>query len=676
MLFSFSVGNIIAVADTYPNIRIPVTTSPPPLNGNANDPRWLVGVAAIINHDIIYKTIKTSEPTTTRLLVDNKYFYVGFTAEQTSAITDTQVTNDSGNLSSDDVVGIVLWPTGQSGFQYSFQSNPSGVHDQFSSENDAFQPKWTSVGKRIPGGFSVTMRIPLNVMKRDGRDVWKIQLYRFISRTGQLFVWSYDPNETNVTNPKYAGKLTGMASVGTAATTKIRPRVEVYALGIAQPGSSGGSALRTGIDYSIPITKTTSMFGTFHPDYSNVESDQQSISPSEFSRKYSEVRPFFTQAQSFYNMSGFADLYTPSIPTPIQGYAYEGTQGLFESAGFDAIGNNRNDNAQMFAYNTPNQALTLGLQRVQSTTATAIDATTTGSAYWSNQKNLSVYGSLGVDIGPNNPRGGLNQNKNFGITYFGPKKYFTLNYISTGLFYNPVDGYVAHPDTAGLNYSLHREFDYTPTSKIVSFSLDAYLDSYKDHTGTINQTDSYGTITINTRHRVSLSWSAGANYLSQYNTTLLPFTQNGPSLTFAANPALPTDIGFRSGHYFDGFLTSVYFDSTLPLWKASNTFTINYYATNYRSPTVPNARQILLRLAANVQYSREGSFSIGWRTITGSPPQATYQLPQHYGNFSLALMQRVHAGQFYLAYGDPNTLNTTPSVILKFIDYLSGEKGT
>jgi hypothetical protein len=56
-----------------------------------------------------------------------------------------------------------------------------------------------------------------------------------------------------------------------------------------------------GADFSLPVTPTAAFFGTFHPDYSNVELDQQSISPTVYQRTYSEVRPFFTQAASYYN---------------------------------------------------------------------------------------------------------------------------------------------------------------------------------------------------------------------------------------------------------------------------------------------------------------------------------------------------------------------------------------
>src|SRR6185312_795266 len=80
-----------------------------------------------------------------------------------------------------------------------------------------------------------------------------------------------------------------------------KPRLGLYALGRAATTAAGGSTSRIGADFSIPVTQTAAFFGTIHPDYSNVELDQQSISPTVYQRIFSEVRPFFTQAAQYYN---------------------------------------------------------------------------------------------------------------------------------------------------------------------------------------------------------------------------------------------------------------------------------------------------------------------------------------------------------------------------------------
>ena len=78
-----------------------------------------------------------------------------------------------------------------------------------------------------------------------------------------------------------------------------KPRFGVYGLSESTSKENGGSTSRVGMDFAIPVTPTASFVGALHPDYSNVEIDQQTISPQAFARQYAEVRPFFTQAASY-----------------------------------------------------------------------------------------------------------------------------------------------------------------------------------------------------------------------------------------------------------------------------------------------------------------------------------------------------------------------------------------
>ena len=236
---------------------------------------------------------------------------------------------------------IALWPDGSSGFTYDFISTPLGTRYQGSSENSNYEPHWDSIGKVMSGRYVVTMRVPLAAMHGASRDHWMIQLGRYEPTTGSLYLWSGGPNVNGTTDMNYARPLRGMAGI---AATRPKARFGFYGLGaIAAPGA-GGSTSRGGLDASIPITPTTSLIASIHPDFSNVENDQQSISPTAFRRYYSETHPFFTQGANAYNYMecdacpNEYSLYTPAIPTPRDGYAIEGKQGPLTFGGFDAVG--------------------------------------------------------------------------------------------------------------------------------------------------------------------------------------------------------------------------------------------------------------------------------------------------------------------------------------------------
>jgi hypothetical protein len=66
------------------------------------------------------------------------------------------------------------------------------------------------------------------------------------------------------------------------------------------------------------------------------------------------------------------------------------------------------------------------------------------------------------------------------------------------------------------------------------------------------------------------------------------------------------------------------------------------------------------------------------RSVTGNPP-----VPNGGGacmgkctNVWIAYHLRLTNEEFYLAYGNPNTLTSVPQAILKVIFYLGGQKGT
>lgn len=646
---------------------------------SANDllttPQWDKASAVSMEHEITYGKFPSGETTSMRFLTDRTYLYVRYDVSQSSPITDTQRTDGIG-WGTDDGVGIVLWPGGRSGYSYTFESNPSGTHYQYSTENTAFHPNWFTVGRRTAAGYEVVLQIPLSILKGDGRDQWLMNLYRTVARTTQMFVWSYSPQEGRDLGSQYAGVLSGMKTLSKSDRKKAAARASIYGLGEVQPSSYGGSTSRIGGDFSVLVAPRISVFGTVHPDYSNVEVDQQTIAPTQFPRVYYEVRPFFTQAQSFYNPSGFSDLYTPAIPAPSWGLAFEGISGLFQAAGFDAQSSSRDDNAFVSSYTTPNQALGLSFQRVQASYSGVFDATTTESAAYNNQHDLTIYGSTATDSGTNDLQANMNHNSFVGTSLYGPKANLTLNYLSTDLYYNPVDGYVAHPDVHGFNYSGSREFDFTPTSAVIRVSAYAYGDLYRDHLGSIDQSDDYLSATVTTKRMLSISMSTGSNYLFEQGFGMTPFTQQGPTLSWALNPALPSDIGVRDGHYYNGLLHSDFADSTIALGRASRSLTFNYYATDFDSPTVRQARQTLFRAAINWQLAKTGSVTLGWRQISGSQP---YFSPQPYvkgDNFSAAYVQRLSIGNLYLVYGDPNAFSTQPSFILKFVHYILGQEGT
>ena len=75
---------------------------------------------------------------------------------------------NEGGDTTDDEVYVDLWPNGVNGFYYQFAANPIGTHWQYSSENTAYSPTWSSFGAPHAGGFTTTMAIPLKALRGAG----------------------------------------------------------------------------------------------------------------------------------------------------------------------------------------------------------------------------------------------------------------------------------------------------------------------------------------------------------------------------------------------------------------------------------------------------------------------------------------------------------------------------
>jgi len=480
------------------------------------------------------------------------------------------------------------------------------------------------------------------------------------------------------------------------ASTRPKPRAAVYALGTIASSSIGGSTSRSGADLSLPITSTASFYATLHPDFSNVELDQQSISPTAFQRYYSEVRPFFTQGSNFYNnlncdvCPNVTELYTPAIPTPRDGYAVEGQQGRLGFGTFDAVGDSRNDLASSLDYTSGDLKWSGTLQRVAVTTPTLNDdVTTTGIQYY-DRKHFSAYFDYGDDSGTNVLRGDDAQRYDFGSYWSNQTFGIGGSTRKIGDYYNPVDGFVQHPGIAGYGAFTSKIWLGTGGSKLSSAGVALFGDRYHGNDGSYNQTDNALIFDVLTKNLIDVNVTTGSSYLRLSDGVLAPISQNGIGVTYHSgsqnNPgnfpnhgssATPTSISFNTGRYGDGRLDTWLRSSTMRAGTRGS-LTLEVDDTSQRFAALAPNVQWFERVSYAYQLGADSSFAVGLRRAIGTPPT-----PNGGGdctgtctNLSFSYHLRSRKSELYVGYGDPNTLTTTPQAILKLIYYVGADKGT
>jgi hypothetical protein len=194
-----------------------------------------------------------------------------------------------------------------------------------------------------------------------------------------------------------------------------------------------------------------------------------------------------------------------------------------------------------------------------------------------------------------------------------------------------------------------------------------------------------------TKSAWDLQLYTGSDYW-RFGSALEPISQNGGfNLTYHSgsltnNPvnfpshgtsATPTNIQYLTGRYGAGRLDTWFRNSTLRAGeKGTITFTVDN--TSQWLPSGPDNIQWFDGISYAYQINRESSLAIGLRSVNGMPPQ-----PNGGGNctgkctnVSVAYHLRLPYEEFYLAYGNPNTLTTVPQAILEVIFYFGGQKGT
>ena len=666
------------MAPAVGSVTFPATQVAPAIDGTLADPAWQSAAQVQLGYDL--RTHQRAEDQTVGyVLTDANYIYVAVEAKQSAPVRAIQHTNDVG-LDTDDEVGIYLWPNGPSGFRYQFIATPLGTHYEASSENALYQPAWTSMGKIVPGGFTVTMKIPLDVMHGAGQSAWRVQFARYVANTGATYVWNYGSAQQNTNDVHYAAPATGLPAL---AALRPKSRVGVYALGAVSSKPAGGSTSRVGADVSVPLFSGTSLFATFHPDFSDVEQDQQTISPTAFQRQINEVRPFFTQGQNAFFSTPYCavcnemdEWYTPNIPTPREGYAVEGQRGGFTYTGLEAVGVNRTDNAAAVAYVSPNQQNIVNLRHIEVLRPNFRDTLGTVILTHDNLKNFFTYVRYGGDSGTNVLVGNQGKRYELGAGVYSPTSYLYGVIRKVGAYFNPIDSVIPHSDIAGYGLQFNKQFKYRASAPIKEFDIGGLLDRYHGHTGALNQTDTNLSVAITTKNQWNVAVTAGSAFVDFSSGSLAPANQQGAKITYDFGSATPTFISFNTGRFGPGRLNTWARSSTMRL-GARGSLTLEADNTSQYLDNGGRAVQWLERVGFAYQAGQNASLAIGLRRIIGTAPQLfTKQSFQNGSNVSFAYYRKVHGGEIYAVYGDSAAFSTVPQFIVKFIRYVGADKGT
>ncbi len=655
------------------------------MNGTIDD-SWASGAHLTLSEDFTNRR-PSSEATSVVIARDGDSIDIAFDARQREPQIATQHTNSSA-VTSDDYVGVYFWPQGSHGFTYGFASNPRGARYQGSSENSAYAPQWTAVAKSDADGYTVTMRIPLRLIRSGGSNVWRVQFVRQVVATNSVDVWKYSPAATSVTDPVAAGTISNF--LVTSASSRPKPRAQIYALGEATNAANGGSTSRLGADFSLPVTPTSSLVASIHPDFSNVEVDQQTISPTPFAYQYSEVRPFFTQVgQSFDHLFSCTNcptlLYTPSIPTFRDAYAYEGTQGPLSFGAFDAVGVGRDDAAEALNYSeqTSRYADQFSVQHesVDATGGINDDTTIFTGGYQNRNTHAFVYANGAIDRGSLITSPGDANYLEVGAGAATSTQTYGITYQQVGAQFSPLDGFVAQNDITGYEGFYNKTFNFGEQDVLHDISVNAFGAEYRNRYALRAQEDASEQINFDLRDLATVHVYSGESAVRIEQGQFLPYDGNGALIGYKFQTATPSYVQYTGGPYYHGKLNAWSYVTTLPVAPRVH-LRLESDEDQYLTHALAEAGSSywLDRASLDWQLSRDASFDVGARRLVGTPLPGAFGfspgLPAGAGNITAAFHLLQQKNEFYFVYGDPNSLTTKPALYFKWIRYIGAPKGT
>lgn len=687
----FLIFPVFAMAASPRTLIIPMLAHEPSMNGRVGS-TWANAIRVIVGYDFTDHRAAV-QPTIVHVAQDATGLDIAFDVAERQGVEASTVTNGSAVLD-DDSVGIYISPQGTHGFSYNFYANARGARGQTSSENTSYAPTWTAVGRITRRGYVVTMHIPFAIIRNGDSKQWRVQLWRFRVGSNRVDTWTHDVSATSLSDPAFFGTFAdvetnkrGMSPIPKWPTARVQP----YLLEVARSTDAAGGVSQMGLDMAVPITGTSSFVGSFHPDYSNVETDQQTISPTAFPRQYAEVRPFFAQVgTAFNNMFECTEtcpqtLYTPAIPTFNQAYGLEGTQGLITFSGFDAVGAQRTDVAEAADYFVSNTERSLGVnaQRISVNTPEVTDSTTSVNGGYTDQRwHLSIYGNYAHEAGTFVSEPSLAGYGEIGAGYKTANTSFFIARQFIGAQFSPVDGYVQQSDIGGYTMLGQQIFLFSPRSSLRE--IEVYFDDNRfwNHLHEAAQNNAGYQININLKDQLSFHVFQRSSFVLTSAGKFLPFTVgNGAFVGYNLDSNYPVGLLYGTGAYYHGHASTWQFFDTVPVRRQiSLSLAINENTYTSHRSTDPSFSQWLNSASVNWQFSRDASFSFGARRINGVNLPNAFTPPDFTSIFADNLSAAFHYlhghNEFYLVYGDPNALVTTPAIYFKWIVYAGAEKGT
>ena len=683
-----------------------------------SDPAWNTGLVP----GTLWENVTTRRPaadsTRAYLLYDDKNLYVAFVAEQSSApIIATQTTNDVG-FGTDDFVAVGIDTSGAGSRAYFFETTPRGIRYQQASENVRYRPVWKSSAVSDRSKWQAVLIIPLSVLRLQSgtAQVWRIGFFRSIAARAEHLSWAFDPlmpdasagNWPSFLDLRFWPRVAGI-TVKQSPTIKPDPRLEMFGLSSSgadrelfqqADGTFRQQHVRSlGADLSLPITPTINLVGTANPDFSNVEIDQQTIAPQEFTRQLAEYRPFFSQGAQYLNPSpaGYTNFnapndkvfYSPSVGPFDSGAKVEGTYGLqsfgvLSFRGFSTVTGDTFDD-QAFGYHHALQDQSFQYWADGVLAHHSIDGSDRTYEYGTRARDLThgLLWQINGDLEESSRvPGGIAHSTDSAFDVHKPNYEAIIQYADISPGYDPLDGFTTISDIRGMSGYLNLTGS---TPGVKNWSLFFQGDRLLDRSGAVHQADSNVFFNAVFKNGFSINGLGPSTselrgydgnfftgYPSYAHGVTVPFNLMGIPIGYGDGTPTPIDVSANWGD-FGGNSLHLYTAQTSRPIGSRYTLGLEYDGSYERSLVSGGLdSQWLRRLSLGYNLGSSSNVTLSLRDINGRGGFSA----EPGLNLAAAFHEQTKRGDVYVNFGSPSAFATLDRLIVKYVVRVGADAGT
>ena len=290
------------------------------IDGHLDEPPWArAAVASGFRQREPREGQPATQPTEVRVLYDARSLYLGVLARdsdpqrvvahirQRDKLLAPTGFDESYEFAGDDAVAILLDPFRDRRNAVVFATNANGAEFEalITDESGAFNVDWRAVwtvrAQRVPAGWSAEIAIPFRSLRypSSSPDGWGINVWRMMRRDNEETLWTaWSRDGGGFRRVSQAGRLVGLTDLPRSG---LNLEVKPYGLaGLTQERDAEGR-LHTardpsvGLDAKWEVRPGLVLDGTVHPDFAQVEADEERVNLTRFDLFFPEKRDFFLE---------------------------------------------------------------------------------------------------------------------------------------------------------------------------------------------------------------------------------------------------------------------------------------------------------------------------------------------------------------------------------------------